>query len=67
MITLERLAGPAYRCVTGSVDLDQVIGSRQTLPHGWLAEDGRRVDDAFYQYLEPLLGEPLPTHFRLLD
>ena len=67
MITLERLAGPAYRCVTGSVDLDQVIGGRRTLPDGWLAEDGRRIDDAFYQYLEPLLGEPLSTHFRLLD
>ena len=67
MITLERLPGPKYRCRTGVVDLDQVIGRSKTLPDGWLAEDRRRINPAFYQYLEPLLGEPLPAHFRLLD
>lgn len=66
MITLERLPGPGYRCITGTVDLDQVVGAVRTLPAAWLPGESREIDDGFYQYLEPLLGDPLPAHFQLL-
>ncbi|HEX2172114.1 MAG TPA: diphosphate--fructose-6-phosphate 1-phosphotransferase [Dehalococcoidia bacterium] len=66
MITLERSPGAGYNSTTGSVGLDRVLGRVKTFPEAWLAPNGRGVAPAFFTYLDPLLGDPLPAHFRLV-
>jgi ATP-dependent phosphofructokinase / diphosphate-dependent phosphofructokinase len=62
MVTLERAPGPTYHCHTGLVELSKVAGVEKMLPAEFLTSDRRDISDAFIQYANPLIGDPIaPT------
>jgi 6-phosphofructokinase 1 len=67
MITLIRDPAPPYRCITGLVELAQVVGQKRLLPDEFLDAGKTMVTQAFYNYALPLLGDPLPVYPKLED
>jgi len=65
MITLVRNDEPAYHCTTGLVELAQVANVQRLLPGEYLDESKTMVTQAFYNYVLPLIGDPIPEHARL--
>jgi ATP-dependent phosphofructokinase / diphosphate-dependent phosphofructokinase len=64
MVSLEREAGADYRVETGTAPLDVVANSQRRLPDDFINSSGNGLTDAFTDYAEPLLGEPLPRFIR---
>lgn len=65
IVTLEREEGPAYKCRTGFVPLDQVGGKVRRMPEEYLSPSDNFVTGAFIAYLKPLAGE-IPRFPRLI-
>ncbi len=55
MVTLERAAGPGYRCTTGTADLSAVANGEKLFPKEWISEDGFFVTEEFIRYARPLV------------
>jgi 6-phosphofructokinase len=64
MVTLERVPGADYSCVTGLAPLELVGGKVRVMPDEYLDRSTGLVRDEFISYLKPLVGE-LPTMARL--
>lgn len=64
MVTLERVPGAEYSCVTGLAPLELVGGKVRTMPAEYLDRSTGLVRDEFIKYLKPLVGE-LPKMARL--
>ncbi|MCI0868560.1 MAG: phosphofructokinase, partial [Chloroflexi bacterium] len=65
IITLERVAGKAYSCTTGTAPLEDVGGKVKTMPAEYLDPANHFVTESFLDYLTPLLGSPLPAYGRV--
>lgn len=65
MVTLEREVGTDYHATTGTVDLETVANQQRRVPDEFINAAGNGMTLAFEHYLTPLLGDPLPTFFRL--
>lgn len=57
MITLVRESGKAYVCTTGTVPLTDVAVKAKPMPDAYINAEGNFVTEAFYDYLQPLIGE----------
>ncbi|MBL7199850.1 MAG: 6-phosphofructokinase [Anaerolineae bacterium] len=65
MITLNRQAGPAYLCSTGTAPLAMVANDERRLASEYIDKDSSDVTAAFVDYARPLIGTPLPPLGRL--
>lgn len=65
IITLERAAGKAYSCTTGTAPLEDVGGKVKIMPAEYLDPANHFVTEGFLDYLTPLLGSPLPAYGRV--
>jgi 6-phosphofructokinase 1 len=65
MITLVRVPGPRYACITGIAPLRDVANAERCLPAEYLTADGTNITPAFRDYALPLLGDPLPPVARM--
>ncbi len=73
MVSLRRLSGYPYQCVTETVDVQQVANLEKKVPPEWIAADGMHVTKAFEEYARPLILDELtpiyvngtPRHTRL--
>jgi 6-phosphofructokinase 1 len=68
MVTLERDAHASqYSVSTATAPLEVVANQQKRLPAEFIGERDNAMTDAFVDYAAPLIGEPLPRFFRLLD
>jgi 6-phosphofructokinase 1 len=67
MVTLVREPGVPYRCSTGLAPLSAIANSEKLLPAQYLTAEGTMIADAFRDYAEPLIGDPVPGYARLVD
>ncbi|HWP30090.1 MAG TPA: diphosphate--fructose-6-phosphate 1-phosphotransferase [Chloroflexota bacterium] len=68
MVTLVRLPGERYRCVTGLAPLAAVANQQRLLPPEFIAPTAAEATTpAFAAYARPLLGGPLPDYVRLAE
>ncbi|MBZ0296914.1 MAG: diphosphate--fructose-6-phosphate 1-phosphotransferase [Anaerolineae bacterium] len=65
MITLERPTDQPYTTQPGMVSLARVAGVEKLLPLCYMDDAGTMVTPAFYDYAQPLIGDPLPPILRL--
>ncbi|HEY0753635.1 MAG TPA: 6-phosphofructokinase [Ktedonobacteraceae bacterium] len=65
MVVLQRQEGPNYRCTTGLAALSEVANVQRLLPAEFLDASKTMVTPAFFDYAQPLIGEPLLTYQRL--
>jgi ATP-dependent phosphofructokinase / diphosphate-dependent phosphofructokinase len=65
MMTLERPTGKGYRCVVGTVSLQDVAIAEKLLPDAFIASRGNDVTEAFVRYCTPLVGGPIHTFSSL--
>jgi 6-phosphofructokinase 1 len=65
MVTLERVSGAPYRCITGAQPLEACAGREKLLPRAYMNAAGNMVTPAFVDYALPLIGGPLPPLARL--
>jgi len=63
MVTLVRESSRAYASGLGVAQLEKVAGLAKLMPLEFV--DGWGVTQAFHDYAEPLIGEPLPVWGRL--
>jgi 6-phosphofructokinase 1 len=65
MASIERVSDQPYQVRYHAVALSRVANVERPLPSGYLAADGRGIEDSYRTYLEPLLGGPLTHYARL--
>lgn len=65
MVTLIREPTTRYRCTTGLVELEQVVGQQRHLPDEYRDAHQTMITPAFATYALPLLGDPLPDYPEL--
>lgn len=69
MITLLRAAGPngdnKYRCEFGTTALTNIANTEHKMPAEYINPAGNFVTQAFIDYALPLIGGPIPRHFKL--
>jgi 6-phosphofructokinase 1 len=65
MVTLERSRGTEYEVRPGAVELGVVANQQKRLPTEYVNERGNGMTEAFVQYAEPLIGDPLPVFEEL--
>ena len=62
MVTLKRVTGNPYKCVTDVADLAQVANGEKFFPKEWISPDGFFVTKDFFSYALPLIkGEVKPV------
>ena len=57
MITLVREPGSVYVSTTGTVPLTDVAVKAKPMPDAYINAEGNFVTEAFFDYLQPLIGE----------
>ena len=57
MITLVREPGSDYVCTTGTIPLTDVAVKAKPMPDSYINAEGNFVTEAFFHYLQPLIGE----------
>jgi 6-phosphofructokinase 1 len=56
MITLEREPGDAYRCRTGTAQLNQVAFDERPFPEEWIPGNASEASEGFLKWVSPLAG-----------
>ncbi|MCL5959331.1 MAG: 6-phosphofructokinase [Chloroflexi bacterium] len=64
MVILIREAAEDYRCAPGLANLEEIANAEKTLPDEYINASGNFVTEGFLKYARPLIGAPLPEHFR---
>ncbi|HEY2594659.1 MAG TPA: diphosphate--fructose-6-phosphate 1-phosphotransferase [Chloroflexota bacterium] len=65
MVSLERLSSQPYRVTTETTPLATVANEQRGLPDEFINAEGTGLTDAFVNYAQPLIGDPLPSIERL--
>ncbi|MCD6301997.1 MAG: 6-phosphofructokinase [Anaerolineae bacterium] len=65
MVTLDRAPGPTYEISYGLAPLDKIANVEHKLPDTYINDAGNGVTEAFVEYAQPLIGDPLPPYARL--
>ncbi len=65
MVTLDRAPGPTYEISYGLAPLDKIANVEHKLPDTYINDAGNGVTEAFVEYAQPLIGDPLPPYVRL--
>ncbi len=62
VVTLKRLPGASYQCVTDLSDVHEIANVEKKVPKEWITEDGTAVSEKMLSYLRPLIqGELYPV------
>jgi 6-phosphofructokinase 1 len=61
MATILREPGPTYRVRYDKVPLEVVANSERSFPDAWIAPSRNDVNDDFFRYARPLIGEDWPS------
>lgn len=64
MVTLQRQPGREYKCITGTIPLEQAAIKAKPMPDEFINEQGNFITDEFLDYIRPLVGE-LPRYASL--
>ena len=64
MVAINAVRTPAYRADLSLVPLAKVANVEKKFPLEWIV-DGDRIDDAFFDYAMPLMGERFPEYALL--
>ncbi|MGQ9632290.1 MAG: 6-phosphofructokinase [bacterium] len=65
MVTLVRVSNDPYKCTTGVAKLEDVANAEKLMPDSFINKEGNYVTKKFINYVEPLIGGPLPEYFKL--
>ena len=65
MITLVRKSTSPYVCSADVTELANIANREKKMPDEFINEEGNDVTDAFVDWLEPLMGGPLPEYYHL--
>lgn len=64
MVTFERVAGEKYKIEYSLKNVSKICNREKKIPCTWISEDGTSVNQKFFNYIEPLLGESLPRFLK---
>ncbi len=62
MVTIEAERENGYSFKTGKAPLKDVANVEKKFPQEWITDDGFGINEEFFDYLLPLIGEELPEY-----
>jgi 6-phosphofructokinase 1 len=65
MVAIQRSPGVSYAAHFTTIPLDEVAHHERKMPDEFIASSGTDVTQAFYEYAQPLIGDPLPRVVQL--